>query len=154
MVVDGEDAVALPEPLGLAGGVLPELGDGRGADEVRGAEHGGDDDETRDEVHGGARQDDDGALPGRLTVEGALDLTVSVLPFHGDIAADGQGADRVLGLRFLFFPEDRTHAEGELVDADLEQLRGQEVAPFVGGDQQSEEQDGGQDRPRLSPDES
>ena len=153
MVVDGADAVALPEPLRLTGGVVPELGDGGSADEVRRPQHDSHDDETRQQVHRGAGQDDDGPLPGRFAAEGSVDLTVSVLPFHGDIAADGQGAEGVLGLGFLFFPKDRTHAEGELIDTDLEQFRGQEVSPFVGGDQQSEEQDGRQNGPGLSPDE-
>ena len=68
-----------------------------------------------------------------------------VLPLHGAEAADGQQPQGILGLPLLALPEAGPHADGELVDLHAAELRRQEVAQLMDGDQHAEDQDGRQD---------
>ena len=73
-------------------------------------------DHTHEEVHGSARHQNEKPLPPRRLVEGMGIVTVSVLPFHGAEAADGNGADGIQGLPHLFLPDGRPHKQGKLID--------------------------------------
>ena len=51
----------------------------------------------------------------------------------------------VLGLPLLALPEAGAHADGELVDPDAAELRRQEMAQLMDGNEDAEDQDGRQD---------
>jgi len=50
---------------------------------------------------------------------------------HGNIAADGQGADAVLRLALLALPQQRSHAERKLIAVHMKELGRDQMAPFM-----------------------
>ena len=67
---------------------------------------------------------------------------------QGDVAAERDGRDAVLGAAGPLFPERRAEADGKHVGAEAEKLRRGEMPAFVDDDRESEEEDhaeGGED---------
>ena len=82
-------------------------------------------------------------MPEALVAEAVGVVGVLILPLHGAEAPDGESAEGEFGpLLPLFVPDLGAHADGKLVDGDAAQPRGDKVAPLVGGDQYSKQENG------------
>jgi hypothetical protein len=60
---------------------------------------------------------------------------------HADVAAERDGGKAPVGVAALDAEETRTEADGEDVDADFAEARGDVVSPFVDEDDETEGQD-------------
>ena len=165
--VHGEDAVADAEAGGLRGGVRLDLADD-GAVELQVVadfgRHRPDEQRERQAEHHVAERaadaDDDALPPGRGLEVAQRRLVAPALDrLHPgrielgqrDVAAKGNPADLVLRALDSTLPNRRTEAQGECVDDQSGEARGEEVAQFVNEDREAEEQQHG-DR-RAGPDE-
>ena len=84
------------------------------------------------------QQDDEPLVPGAVGEGPGVVGDPLFLPLHGAEAADGKQAERVFRLPFLPVKEQRTHADGELVDLDAAEFCGKKVTKFVESDEDPE----------------
>ena len=140
--VDGQDPVAGLQHAG-GGAALGQSGDGGGNIGAGAGIEQDHDEKSRHQVHKRARCQDDQLLPQGLGGKGPGigRAVVPVLPLHGAVAADGQGAEGVFRLPLLPGPNGRAHADGELIDLDVQLFRRNKMSPLVDRDEQPKEKD-------------
>jgi len=92
-----------------------------------------DEHEGEDEVRDWAGERDDDAVPAgvRVEVAGVGGSLAGCVAGHFDVAAEGQGADAVVGVAGTEAEEARAEADGEDLDADAEELGGCIVAELM-----------------------
>ncbi len=131
----------------LRGGIFQDSGEDHGAVKEGGllaAAHvdSGDQENGQDDVHGGAGEGDQDALPAGLGEEFvgiAFAVFQRIIAGHFDVAAQGEAADAVVGVAALPAPEAGAEADGENFDADAEGFGDDEMSPFVDEDHDAED---------------
>ena len=119
MAIHGEDFIPHHEPrLPFQLEAVGQLGDHRHPHLGHSHIQHQDDDQAHEKVHKGTGAQDDNLFPGGLDAEGSLVPGVLVLPFHGAVAADGEGPQGVLGLATGTAPQRRTHTDGKFIHSD------------------------------------
>ena len=86
---------------------------------------------ARHKVHHRPGGQDDELPPGGLSGEGPGILTVLVLPFHGAVSPDGEGPKGVQGFPLLPGENGRSHANGELIDLNVQAFGRQEMPALM-----------------------
>ena len=116
------------------------------------AEHDKHEQHSGQQIDHAAGENDDALLPGRFGLKGPGVLTVPLLPFHGDIAADGQQTERVFGLFSAALEQPGPHANGEFIDFYAKEFGEGKMACLMGEDDKAEKQNGQQYGPEDVPD--
>ena len=140
MAVHGQDAVPLLEAAVLGAVALQRPAVGGDPEARRPGVQNQYDEQAGEEIHKCPGHQNNRLLPPGGVAEGpgVVGGRLLVLPLHGAVAAHGKEAKAVKGISFLLLQQGGSHADGELVDLDAEELGRREVAELVDGNQQAE----------------
>ena len=93
---------------------------------------------THNKVHGSTGNQNDQPFPPGCFVKSTGVIAVTVLPFHGAVAADGDTAQGIQCLTDLFFEDSRTHKHGEFIDLYTGKLGCNKMPKLMNKDQDAE----------------